>query len=511
MSSSRKLTVAARGLILACITCVHAQDGFRIFNGTASGGAEGPSGTVAHDTDLNHQTHVASHSFQPPKVMEPQIPGRSVSVLQFGAVPDGQTLNTTAISNAIAALEAKGGGRVMIPAGLWLTGPIGLRSRIELHLEEGALLRFSTDHSLYPPRSIDFKGRTRVLTTSPIHGEGLEDIAITGRGVIDGQGGAWRPVKRSKMTERRWNELVAAPGSVVNDAGDMWWPSAEAREDRRPNLLKLVNCRRILLDEVTFQNSPGWNLNPTLCDSLTLRNITVRNPWFSQNGDGLDIENCRNVIVRDSRFDVGDDAICLKSGKDAEGRRLASPTENVLVENCIVYHGHGGFTIGSEMSSGVRNVRVNNCLFIGTDIGLRFKSTRGRGGVVENIFISNIRMTDIPGAAINFNLYYGIQEPAADAVTQPETPPVTQETPAFRGIHIENVVCRGAGEAIVLQGLPEMPLRDISLRNVSIASKRGVFVTDAEAIHFEDVRVKAEVEPRLQQVRVRNSDLRLEP
>jgi polygalacturonase len=208
---------------------------------------------------------------------------------------------------------------------------------------------------------------------------------------------------------------------------------------------------------------------------------------------------------------VGDDAICLKSGKDAEGRRLAAPTENVLIDNCVVYHGHGGFTIGSEMSSGVRNVRVNNCLFIGTDIGLRFKSTRGRGGVVENIFISNVRMTDIPGAAIDFNLYYAIKAPAGDGTTQPALPPVTEETPAFRDIHIENVICRGADEAIVLQGLPEMPLRDITLKDVSIDSKQGVFVTDAEGIRFENVRVTPESGPALRQVRVKNSQLNLLP
>ena len=224
----------------------------------------------------------------------------------------------------------------------------------------------------------------------------------------------------------------------------------------------------------------------------------------------MDLENCRNVIVRDSRFDVGDDAICLKSGKDAEGRRLATPTENVLIENCIVYHGHGGFTIGSEMSSGVRNVRVNNCVFIGTDIGLRFKSTRGRGGVVENIFISNVRMTDIPGPAIDFNLYYGLREPAVEGTSGPAIPPVTEETPAFRDIYIENVICRGADQAIVLQGLPEMPIRNISLKDVAITSKRGVFVTDAENIRFQNVRVEHQTGDLLNQSRVQNSELTIE-
>lgn len=449
-------------------------------------------------------------SFVMPKISEPKIPRRSVDITQFGAVPDGKAINTLAISNAIASVVAKGGGRVIIPAGMWLTGPVGLKSDIELHLEEGAFLQFDTNHSLYPARAIEFKGRTRNLTTSPIYGENLENVAITGRGVIDGGGDAWRPVKKMKMTERQWKQLLATPGSIVETNGEIWWPSAEAKQDRRPVLLKLVNCKRILFEGVTFQNSPGWNLNPTLCENLTVRDVTVRNPWYSQNGDGLDIENCRNVIVRDSRLDVGDDAICLKSGKDAEGRRLAAPTENVLIENCVVYHGHGGVTIGSEMSSGVRNVRVNNCVFIGTDVGLRFKSTRGRGGVVENVFISNVRMADIPGEAINFDLYYGLKEPAGDGVAQPQVVPVTEETPAFRDIHIENVVCRGAAKAIVLQGLPEMPIRNIELKNVSISSQQGVVVTDAEGIRFHNVRVENQTGEALKQVRVKDSQLTIE-
>jgi polygalacturonase len=335
------------------------------------------------------------------------------------------------------------------------------------------------------------------VTTSPIHGENLEDIAITGKGVMDGSGDAWRMVKKSKMTEAQWKHLLATTNSVLEESGNIWWPSREAREREgkegrnRPNLLKLVNCRKVLLEDVTFQNSPGWNLHPLLCTDLTLRNVNVRNPWYSQNGDGLDLENCRNVILRGSRFDVGDDGICLKSCKDEEGRRIGVPTENVLIEDCIVYHAHGGVTIGSEMSAGVRNVRVNNCVFIGTDLGLRFKSQRGRGGVVEKIYISNIRMTDIVTDAIGFNLFYGGQGPGeggeSAAVTKFE--PASEKTPQFRDIYIENVVCQGARQAVVLQGLPEMPIRGIHLKNVSITAENGLACTDAKDITLDHVEI----------------------
>jgi hypothetical protein len=440
----------------------------------------------------------AMPKFDMPTVKEPKIPHRTMSIADFSAVPDGKTLNTEAFAKGIAALAEKGGGRLVVPPGIWLTGPIGLKSHVELHLDEGALVLFSPDYSLYSPIQLDIKGRALTVATSPLHGENLEDIAITGKGVFDGSGNAWRPVKKSKMTENQWKQLLATPGSVLLTNINYWWPSAEAkeREDQpgkhRPTLLKLVNCRRVLLEDATFQNSPGWNLHPLLCTDLTLRDINVRNPWYSQNGDGLDVENCRNVILRGSRFDVGDDGICIKSGKDAEGRRIAVPTENVLIEDCVVYHAHGGVTIGSEMSSGVRNVRVNNCIFIGTDLGLRFKSQRGRGGVVEKIYISNVWMTDIPTDAIGFNMYYGGAGPgeSGDGAPTGKAEPVSEKTPQFRDIWIENVICRGAHQAIALQGLPEMPIRGIHLDNVSITADLGIACTDAQDITLNKVDIR---------------------
>jgi polygalacturonase len=467
--------------------------------------------------------------FQMPAVKEPTFPKRSVSLADFGGVGDGKTLNTDAIAKAIASLAKQGGGRLVIPPGIWLTGPVRLQSNIHLHLEAGALLQFSSDYKLYPLVVLDVKGEKEVDSVSPISGESLENVAITGRGVIDGGGDGWRPVKKAKLTESQWKALIK---TGVMD-GTTWWPSREAmeggtlveklREEKslkleayeparqflRPNLLKLIGCRKVLLEGVTFQNSPNWNLNPKLCEDVTVRNVTVRNPWFSQNGDGLDLESCRNAVIRDSTFDVGDDAICLKSGKDAVGRRIGVPTENVLIENCIVYHGHGGFTIGSEMSGGVRNVRVNNCTFMGTDIGLRFKSTRGRGGVVEKIYIQNVRMTDIPGEAISFNMYYGGKAPldSKGDLTDIERKevPVSDQTPQFRDIHIEDVICRGARAAVLLQGLPEMPIRGIHLKNVSISSERGMTWMDADGIALKNVEILHRQGPVLTVFDVKNS------
>jgi polygalacturonase len=475
----------------------------------------------------------SSHDgFTPPAVQEPAFADHSVSIVDFGAVPDGKTLNTEAFAKAIDAINKQGGGMVIVPPGLWLTGPIRFKSNINLHLKAGALIQFTTDYKQFPLIVLDVKGEKAVTSISPLWGEMLENIAITGRGVIDGGGNAWRPVKKGKLTEGQWKQR-AQSGGVLTEKGDTWWPSREAMQGGalvskleesksvniadyepahqflRPTLLKFVNCRRVLFEGVTFQNSPNWNLHPLLCVDVTIRGVTVRAPWTAQNSDALDLESCRNVIVRDSSFDVGDDGICLKSGIDEAGRRIGVPTENVLIENCVVYHGHGGFTIGSEMSGGVRNVHINNCVFIGTDIGLRFKSTRGRGGAVEKIYISNIRMVDIPGDAISFSMFYGgkapLEENGQTAVSA--VPAVNEGTPQFRDFYLENITCRGAKTAVSLRGLPEMPIRGIHMKNVSITSDAGMDWTDADNIHLENVEIINTAGPALQVQNAKNSSI----
>jgi polygalacturonase len=470
----------------------------------------------------------------PPVVARAVFPANTVSLADFGGSGDGKSLNTASFEKALSALAEKGGGELVVPPGIWLTGPIKLRSNINLHLERGALIQFSRDYKLYPLTVIDLKGEQEVDSTSPISGENLENVAITGDGIIDGGGDAWRPLKKGKLGESEWKALVKS-GGVLNEKGDIWWPSAAAMNGEklvekwvkanslqpedyepahqflRPRLLRLIGCKKVLLQGVTFQNPPMWTLNPTLCEDVSILDVAVHNLPSAQNSDALDLESCRRAVIRDCTFDTGDDGICVKSGKDAAGRRIGVPTEDVLVEGCTVYHAHGGFTIGSEMSGGVRNMTVRNCTFMGTDIGLRFKSTRGRGGVVEKIFISGIRMENIPGDAINFNLYYGGKSPLDETAGNAETnfPPVTDATPQFRDIHLENIICRGAQNAIVLKGLPEMPLHDITLKNVSITSQKGVSVTDAENISFENVRVENQTGEALKTFRVKNCQLDL--
>jgi polygalacturonase len=474
---------------------------------------------------VDPRTLTADLPFPMPPVALPRIPARTVRVTDHGARGDGATLNTAAITAAIDACAKAGGGRVVVPRGVFLTGPIELKSRIELRLERGAVLLFSPTFEHYPMVRVSYEGTAAVRAQSPISARLAEDVAITGEGIIDGSGHAWRPVKKSKLTAEQWKAL-AGSGGVLDKAGSTWWPSQSAlngpetvkalesrgqaasladyeaaREFLRPVMISLVECRRVLLDGPTFQNSPAWNIHPLLSEDLVIRNITVLNPWYSQNGDGLDLDSCRRVIVHNCRFDVGDDAICVKSGKDEYGRRRGRPSEDLVVVDNVVYHGHGGFTVGSEMSGGVRNVLVERCTFLGTDVGLRFKTTRGRGGVVEKIWIRDVQMKDIPTDAIGFNMYYGGEAPTdvaeKDGASRPSMP-VNEGTPQFRDIVISRILCRGAGRAVMLEGLPEMPIKGIVLDEVRMTATKGLATVDAEAITLRRIEVGPATGPALE-------------
>ncbi|RYD77939.1 MAG: glycoside hydrolase family 28 protein [Sphingobacteriales bacterium] len=452
-----------------------------------------------------------------PVIKQVKFKNDTTSIVSFGAKGDGITLNTSTINKTVASVSQKGGGVVLIPSGLWLTGPIELKSNVNLHLKRDAILQFTDDFNQYKLVEGNWEGQPAWRNQSPISGTNLENIAITGSGIIDGNGGAWRMVKKDKLTETQWQKLVASGGSVSED-GKLWYPSEktlkgsktknagvivtgktaadyeEIKDFLRPNLVVLTSCKKILLEGVTFQNSPAWNLHPLMCEDLTLRNLQVKNPWFAQNGDGVDVESCKNVLIEGSTFDVGDDGICIKSGRDESGRKRGMPTENVIIRNNIVYHAHGGFVIGSEMSGGAKNIWVYDCSFIGTDIGLRFKTTRGRGGVVENIYVNNINMIDIPGEAILFDMYYAAQDPVPLAGEKREaiktvTVPVTEATPQFKNFYIKDVVANGAEKAIFFRGLPEMNIKDIHLENVTIKAKKGIEIIEASGIFLKNVNV----------------------
>lgn len=459
----------------------------------------------------------AQGTVRPPVVKAPVFKKDTSSIVRAGAVGDGNTLNTKAIQNSIDALHKKGGGVVLVPAGLWLTGPVVLKSNINLHLAAGSTLLFTDDFDQYPLLETNWEGLQQMRNQSPISATGASNIAITGKGIVDGNGDAWRMVKKDKLTGSQWKRLLER-GGILSEDGKTWYPSQKSldgsklsnpgvlspekdaaffnsiKDFLRPNMVLLTECKRVLLEGVIFQNSPAWCLHPLMCEDLTVRGVTVKNPWYAQNGDGIDVESCKNVLIEKSVFDVGDDALCMKSGRDAEGRKRGMPTESVIIRDCIVYASHGGFVIGSEMSGGVRNVYVNNCTFIGSDIGLRFKTTRGRGGVVENIFIRDIYMKDIPGEAILFDMYYAAKDPIPLAGEKRELPKVEfktvdETTPVFRNFHISNVYCNGAEKGVFIRGLPEKHISGIVMENMVIRAHKGIDIQEASDIRFKNVKL----------------------
>jgi polygalacturonase len=473
---------------------------------------------VLHTNAQNPYKHYTEGlPFSMPEVSAPTFPDRQVLLSDFGADGTGQQLCTDAFAKAIDALTAQGGGHLLVPRGIWLTGPIVLKSNIDLHLDYGAVIQFVADETLYPLVHTSFEGLDTRRCQSPISAVGQQNIAITGHGAIDGNGQYWRPVKRAKVTDAQWKKLTSQPGGVLRDK-NYWVPSEgfalaektakmnvpdrEMSEQEwqhikrflRPVMVSLVGCKNVLLKDVIFQNSPAWNLHPLMCENIIIDGVLARNPAFAQNGDALDLESCRNALIVNSKFDAGDDGICLKSGKDADGRRRGRPCENVVVSGCTVFAGHGGFVVGSEMSGGVRNIMVRQCQFLGTDVGLRFKSTRGRGGLVENIYVDGVSMNDIVTYALTFNMYYGgksVAEVLAEGGQQPEVAsvPVTEETPIFRNIDIRNVVCSHAGYAMEFNGLPEMPIDGITLKNIVIHAKNDATFNYSKNITKENVSI----------------------
>lgn len=465
---------------------------------------------------LKKSPHSKNFHYELPNVAAPFFKKDTFNITDYGAVTGIGQLNTTAIQTTIDMASKKGGGVVLVPAGLWLTGPIELKDYINLHVSEGALLQFSDDKNIYPIVTTTWEGQEAYRCQAPISANNRTNIALTGKGVIDGAGHVWKAVRRAKLTDAQWMELVKSGG--VNDE-KIWYPSAAAklgaesewakkrtegktladyetvRDFLRPNFVSFISCNAVLIEDLTFNNSPAWTLHPLMCRHTTVRNVRVINPWFGQNNDAIDLESCQFGILENCFFDTGDDAITLKSGRDAEGRKRGIPTSNWIIRDMTVLHGHGGFVVGSEMSGGVHHIFVDNCTFAGTDIGLRFKTTRGRGGTVSDIYISNVQMSKIVGESILFSMYYAAKDPII--LTDDKTPvveyleePVTEATPVFRDVFMEKIYCKGAEVAFKIDGLPESNVQNIYLTDASLEARQSVSITEGSDIFFKNVEIK---------------------
>ena len=413
------------------------------------------------------------------------IPDRQVSLADFGGVPDGVTSNTEAFRKAIAALDKQGGGKLVVPEGIYLTGPIVLKNCIDLHLERGAVILLSPDK-----REFLEKGKVRPgISASKRH-----DVRISGEGIIDGNGVWWRAVKRSKVSDTEWKDFRKMGGTVTDD-GTLWYPfglkafpdiadSYLEQEKMRTHLIRFTDCERVCVTGVTIQNSPKFHLVPQFCHDVVIDGVTVRCPWNAQNGDGIDIMQCQRVVVTHCTLDVGDDGICLK-GSEGEKSLAAGPCKDILIEYNTVFHAHGGFVIGSEFSGGMENITVRHNTFCGTDTGLRFKSSPERGGKTRNIVIHDIQMTDIRDEAIVFQTDYADRPAGFDG----DQPAQTQNfLPDFSDIHISRVVCRGCTTGVRASGTLAT-VHDITLEDCTLFyNDKALVIDDPQMIRMDNVR-----------------------
>lgn len=396
-----------------------------------------------------------------------------VDMLKSGAKADGKTLNTTLINHTVDRLSQAGGGTLFFPAGTYLTGAIRLKSNITLELEAGATLLFSDNFDDYLPfMEVRHEGVMMKSFSPLISAMDAENITIKGEGTLDGQGKAWwteffriyvdlekngmRELNKYQPLWERENDVEALYAETNED-----WHGTLKRRFFRPPFIQLVRCRRVRIEGVKIINSPFWTVNPEFCDNVVVTGVTIHNVP-SPNTDGINPESCRNVHISDCHISVGDDCITLKSGRDAQARRLGVPCENITITNCTMLSGHGGVVIGSEMSGSVRKVTISNCVFDGTDRGIRIKSTRGRGGVVEDIRVSNIIMSNIKREAVVLNLKY----------SKMPVEPMSERTPLFRDISISGLTAVGVKTPVKIVGLEEAPVTDIILRDINVKNAR---------------------------------------
>lgn len=428
---------------------------------------------------------------------------KTINLNLFGGKADGKTSNTEIIKKAIQKLTADGGGTLYFPAGTYLTGPIKLESNITIDIESGATILFSGEYEEYTPFvEMRYEGVVMKSFCPLFYASEKENITIKGRGKIDGNGANWWQVawamdgiekyapllKRVAPLQALWDK--ENPNLKIEEQSD--WKRTLAKKFFRPPFIQMYKSKNILIEGVTIVNSPFWTINPEFCENITIQGVSIFNP-YSPNTDGINPSSCKDVRISDCHISVGDDCITLKSGRDLQGRQYATPCENVTITNCTMLAGHGGVVIGSEMSGDVRKITISNCIFDGTDRGIRIKSTRGRGGVVEEIRVSNVVMKNIKKEAITLNLFYS--DVPAEALSE--------RTPIFRNIHFSNITGSDVNAACTIWGIEEAPISNITFTDINMDAKTGFDIDKSKNLTFTDVQVSATLSPSFT---IRNSE-----
>jgi polygalacturonase len=417
-------------------------------------------------------------------IRPPVFPERDFVLTRYGAVGDGRTDCTDAFRQAIEACHRAGGGRVVVPRGTFLTGPIHLASNVNLHLDDGATVRFKQDPAAYLPVVFTRWEGVEGMNYSPfIYAFGQENVAITGSGVLDGQADEnhWWPWKGRK--EYGWREGMP----TQDEARRRLFEMAEAGvppEQRilgegsylRPNFIQFYRCRNVLIEGVTIVNSPMWEIHPVLCENVTVRGVTVRS--HGPNNDGCNPESCRYVLIEDCLFDTGDDCIAIKSGRNADGRRVNVPSAYIVIRNCKMRDGHGGVVIGSEISGGAHHIYAERCEMSSPNLdrALRIKTNSVRGGLIEHIYMREVEVGQVADAVIRVNFYY-------------EEGDAGPFDPIVRHIEVRNLTSRQSPYALYLRGYARSPIRDVRLIDCTFDGVEKNLTEHVDGLYLQNVRI----------------------
>ncbi len=422
------------------------------------------------------------------RIKPPKFKKKDYLVTKYGALGDGKTLATEAFRKAIEECSRKGGGRVVVPAGEFLTGAIHLKSNVNLHVSKGATIKFSTDPKDYLPLVHTRWEGMELMHISPlIYAYEQTNIAITGEGTLDGQG-------KSFFWKWHGNPRYGGDPKVISQKPDRDKlydmmtrnvPLAERifgeKSYLRPQFIQPYKCKNVLIEGVRIVDSPMWEVHPVLCENVIVRKLTIVS--HGPNNDGCDPESCRDVLIEDCLFDTGDDCIAIKSGRNNDGRRLKTPTENIIVRGCTMKDGHGGVTVGSEISGGVRNLFVENCMMDSPDLwnAFRVKNNASRGGLLENFYFRNVRVGEVSHAVITIDFNY---EEGAKG----------EYTPVMRNFYVENVTSRKSKYAMDAQGFANAPIENLSIKNSTFDNVAdGAIAENLKEVSLENVKVNGKI------------------
>jgi polygalacturonase len=414
------------------------------------------------------------------RIRPPAFPKRDFPVTRYGAKGDGKTDSTQAFRKAIAECSAKGGGRVVVPEGRYLTGPIHLLNKVNLHVTRDATILFSQNYEQYLPLVFTRWEGVECMNYSPmIYAFGQKDIAITGEGTLDGQAGpqAWWPWVRDPVTRAARNKLIQMAEERTPVEKRVFGPGSLLRTQ----FIQPYRCENVLIEGVKIRNSPMWEVHPVLCRNVTVRRLDINT--HGPNNDGCDPESCTDVLIEGCLFDTGDDCIALKSGRNEDGRRIAVPIENVIVRKCIMRDGHGGVTIGSEISGGARNIFAEDCNMSSPrlDRALRLKNNAMRGGLIENVSMRNTEVGELADAVLQIDFRY--EEGARGPYK-----------PVARNIEMRNVTSKKSRFGISLRGLPNAPIENVHVQDCVFENvEKGNVVEHVNGLTLKNVRVNGSV------------------